>query len=250
MSNTFSYNTEETSTIISQTTTPGDFLLLPPKEAKGKEFEKESRHLINFELHCATLTEYLKAQRIPRGLRVSLRPTIFSEDAEYRKKFEQILNKCSLDLMTLTVDHLQRDIKKTQERIRNIEVQLETANATVEEFNNFKHKIQSNLEQHRRDLENRKRSKFIRDADDYTQGRVYRWQDNYSTTRFRYQSRRSPSEYSNSSTDSEHRGPSTSNFAPFLGQRGGHTGRRKKQDVVDNVGGTDSLRITRSQKKY
>ncbi|CAJ0935589.1 unnamed protein product [Ranitomeya imitator] len=48
----------------------------------------------SLELHYVTLAEYHKVKHIPRGLRGSLRPTLFQDKRDYCLKFEGILNKC------------------------------------------------------------------------------------------------------------------------------------------------------------
>ncbi|CAJ0947639.1 unnamed protein product [Ranitomeya imitator] len=102
-SETFSFNAIESAEILSKVTAPSDFLQIPTKELKNRDLERESRRAVNLELHIITIAEYLRVQRIPRGLRVPLQPTFFREDKDYCTKFEHILNKCSADLMTLRV---------------------------------------------------------------------------------------------------------------------------------------------------
>ncbi|CAJ0931797.1 unnamed protein product [Ranitomeya imitator] len=49
--------------------------------------------------------------------------------------------------------------------------------STAEELDALKIRIKTITDQHRRDTESRKRTKFQRDLDDYENNRVYRWQD-------------------------------------------------------------------------
>ncbi|CAJ0933463.1 unnamed protein product [Ranitomeya imitator] len=146
--------------------------LYPPREIRGRDLERELRSLVNLELHCATLTEYLRVQRIPRGLRVPLRPTLFRDSPEFCVKFEHILNKCSLDLITLTVEHLQRALSNNSEKIKSIEAQLSTT-GTPEELTSLKTEIQDRINRHKRDIETIKRNKFARDAEDYRNNRAH-----------------------------------------------------------------------------
>ncbi|CAJ0927190.1 unnamed protein product [Ranitomeya imitator] len=78
--------------------------------------------------------------------------------------------------MTLTVEHLQRAIASSKDTIKNIETQL-SSSSTAEELEALKIRIKTVTDQHRRDTESRKRTKFQRDSDDYENNRVYRWQD-------------------------------------------------------------------------
>ncbi|XP_073500283.1 uncharacterized protein [Phyllobates terribilis] len=162
---TFSYNADEASNIISQTNLSSEFLRVPPSETRGRDLEKERRHLTNIELHCATLTEYLRVQRIPRGLRA---------------------------------------ITTTKEQIKNIESQL-TTSISPEDLQTLQSKIQTNIDLHKRDTETRKRNKFARDLQDYEQNRVYRWRDNPSTNKYTHRTAKSSTDYTSSGSDMDQR---------------------------------------------
>ncbi|XP_073437750.1 uncharacterized protein [Dendrobates tinctorius] len=242
---TFSYNQEETNAILSKLSFSSDFLKVPPKETRGKDLERELRHQTNLELHCATLSEYLRVQRIPRGLRVPLRPTLFSDSIDFCQKFEQILNKCSFDLMTLTVEHLQTSINKSRDSIKNIESQL-ASSSTSEELTTLKDKLKGIIDQHKRDTEQRKRIKFQRDTEDYNNNRVYHWR--YNTTsrsnssRFEQQSSNDPSTSGSETDRREYRS------SYFLDQR--RRRPRRRGFVAANEGrNLDTNRITRSQSR-
>ncbi|CAJ0937917.1 unnamed protein product [Ranitomeya imitator] len=143
------------------------------------------------------------------------------EDKDYCTKFEHILNKCSADLMTLTLSYLQKNLDTVNAQISAIENQL-TSTMPQEEFQELKTKNHEMLRLHRSELEKKKRSKFLRDTEDYLQNRVYQWRD---VRRF---TRRHSSLSSSGSTDSR---PGTSNpsisHPSFLGNtRGRQKGRR------------------------
>ncbi|XP_069615775.1 uncharacterized protein [Ranitomeya imitator] len=245
---TFSYNAEETSNILARSTFSSDFLKIPPREARGRDLERELRHLTNIELHCATLSEYLRAQRIPRGLRVPLRPTLFRDSPEYCTRYEQILNKCSFDIITLTIEHLQKAISTSSETIKSIEAQL-SSSGTPEELTTLKDQISRNIEKHRRETEDRKRSKFNRDTEDYERQQVYRWQDNYAGRRNpSRQAQRTSLDYSTSGSEQELGTPAT--LPPrFLGQRQRFPRRRPRGAATDIGGDSAQGRITRSQSR-
>ncbi|CAJ0931627.1 unnamed protein product [Ranitomeya imitator] len=153
-----------------------DFLHLPSKDVKSRDWEKERKKLISYDLHCATLGEYHRQARIPRGLRCNLRPTLFSDNEKYCTTFQKILNKCSFDIILLTIEYLQEAIKSTEEKIESIETQL-TATLNSTELSTLKNKIDASLVSYQRSLEERKRTKFQRDTEDYLSNKVYRWED-------------------------------------------------------------------------
>ncbi|XP_077123729.1 uncharacterized protein LOC143781064 [Ranitomeya variabilis] len=242
----FSYNQEETNSILSKSNLSSDFLKVPPRETRGRDLERESRHLINLELHCATLSEYLRVNRIPRGLRVPLRPTLFSDSTAFCSRFEQILNKCSFDLMTLTVEHLQSAITQSSDTIKNIESQL-ASSSTAEELGTLKARVQTVIEQHKRDTENRKRIKFQRDLEDYDNNRVYHWRNNLvpRSDPPRY-NQYSSNEASTSGSDTDRRDNRTNTTRHFLDQRKRYP-RRKGPVGASGGRNPDFYRVTRSQ---
>ncbi|CAJ0947654.1 unnamed protein product [Ranitomeya imitator] len=150
--------------------------------------------------------------------------------------------------MTLTVEHLQKAIASSKDIIKNIETQL-SSSSTVEELEALKTRLKTVTDQHRRDTEYRKRSKFQRDADDYQNNRVYRWQD-----RTTFQSNTTKSDFhssidlSTSGSESDRRNnPSGSNA--FLGQRRRRQPqqRRRGRGGVNEGRDADFYRVTRSQ---
>ncbi|XP_075682937.1 uncharacterized protein LOC142651759 [Rhinoderma darwinii] len=250
MSNlTLSYNQEQMDNILSQVTTSRDFLQTPPTETRSRDLEKTSRRLINQELHSATLAEYIKVQRIPRGLRMPIRPTIFKENPEYCTKFEQILNKCSFDLMVLTVSFLQKNIADLRKEVTAAEQQLRTTLSLID-FTNFDEKLKTNLGIHRSEIENQKRRKFQRDLDDYQNNRVYKWQEGFTSVGMNARGHHWSSESSLSGSGGE-----GSNFyqrgynynSHFLGRRRSRRPRRGRGEEANFVEDVNRTMATRSQ---
>lgn len=92
-----------------------------------KQFEATSRKKIQYQLHSDTLIEYLKAKRIPRGLRLSIRPTFCQNDPNFLIDWERILNKCSLDLITLTIKGIQTELTKLEQSLVTQKNKLESS---------------------------------------------------------------------------------------------------------------------------
>ncbi|XP_073502714.1 uncharacterized protein [Phyllobates terribilis] len=242
-STTFAFNQEEASGILARVTTPGTFLHTPIEEVRTRDLEKELRRYTALDLHSITLAEYHKSQRIPRGLRVNLRPTLFSENSDYCTKFEGILNKCSMDIILLTIDFIQKEITDLQTRIASTEEQL-SHTISAEEFTTLKNKVDKTVSEYRNELQLRKKSKFLRDAEDYLNNQVYRWRFSVQGRNSRpYRRGYNSSPGRNSSTDSE-KGTYTPNY--FLDQRRNRPPRIRRGGGGDRQG--DSTRMTtRSQ---
>ncbi|XP_041424925.1 uncharacterized protein LOC121395440 isoform X3 [Xenopus laevis] len=179
---TYAYSEEEAARIIGLDTGNSGFLSIPGNRNLQRLLDKEKRRLVGLELHSTTLTEYYRVKRIPRGLRVNLRPTIFTDNVDFKQKYEQILNKCSFDILLLNIEFLQREIPAAKQRVTDIERELK-ALTPIEEYKKLLTQIDSNLAEHRRDIEERKRSKFQRDSEDYRAGQVYRWTEGESSPR-------------------------------------------------------------------
>ncbi|CAJ0937077.1 unnamed protein product, partial [Ranitomeya imitator] len=78
--------------------------------------------------------------------------------------------------MTLTLSYLQHNLDTVNSQICAIENQL-TSTMSQEAFQELKVQNQETICTHRLDLEKKKRSKFLRDTEDYLQNRVYQWRE-------------------------------------------------------------------------
>ncbi|XP_077137757.1 uncharacterized protein LOC143803880 [Ranitomeya variabilis] len=236
-SETYVYDDATGSTILSKIKTKADFLHIPNRDIKTRDWEKEKKRLIAYDLHCATLGEYHRQGKIPRGLRCNLRPTLFSDNDQYCTTFQKILNKCSFDIILLTIEFLQEAIKETEDKVATIETQL-TSTLSSSEFNTLKSKVDSILASHQKTLEERKRTKFQRDTEDYLNNKVYRWDE--TTHRRAYPRSRRPPGRSAASGDSSPAGGSspgsgsdvggTTTKVAFLGQGGRLPGGREGKE--------------------
>ncbi|CAJ0965266.1 unnamed protein product, partial [Ranitomeya imitator] len=235
---TLSYNQEESSTITSQVTASGSFLHTPSEELRTREFERDLKRHVSLDLHSITLAEYHKVQRIPRGLRVSLRPTLFHDNTDFCANFEAILNKCSMDLIVLTIDFLQKEITELSTRITTTEQQLSNTLST-EDFKTLKTKLDNTTSELRKNLQIKKRNTFLRNTEDYKNNQAYRWQSTGSF-RIRLFARRTYSPISTSSDSDFGTTRST-----FLEQRQVRPSRGKRGGRGDT--GLDHHKMTRSQ---
>ncbi|OCT74686.1 hypothetical protein XELAEV_18033673mg [Xenopus laevis] len=104
---TFVYSEADITRITGMIKPMDNFLSKPDAVTEFKELEKVKRKCVAFEVHQQTLVEYIKCNRIPRGLRSHLRPTMFARNESFCQKWETILNKCSLDLMVVIVEEIQ-----------------------------------------------------------------------------------------------------------------------------------------------
>ncbi|CAJ0922348.1 unnamed protein product [Ranitomeya imitator] len=105
-----------------------------------------------------------------------------------------------MDLMALTLDHLNKEIKVSQDKVSNVETQLKDS-LSKDEFDTIKNRTKENVDNFKKETEKRKRQKLTRDTQDYLEKRVYKWQ--YSSFRPNYRNYRSTDGSSVSSSDNE-----------------------------------------------
>lgn len=168
---TFSFTQEEDSQIMSQIFGSRNFVIENTPTHNTHAWEKLQKKHTSLELHGLTLAEYHRVQRIPRGLRVRLAPTLFSDNDEYKNTFMQILNKCSFDLMTLTISFIHKELASLAEQLSKVEQELKSS-VTTEEFTKCKDLVEENVAKHHSELKIRKRSKSDRDIEDYERNQV------------------------------------------------------------------------------
>ncbi|OCT64523.1 hypothetical protein XELAEV_18045622mg [Xenopus laevis] len=132
----------------------------------------------SLQLHSDTLIEYLKVKRIPRGLRLGIKPTLCKEDPAYCRNWDKILNKCSLDLMTLTVEGVQSKLSKLRIDISSIKQKLQSSYSDIN-LDELDAKLRDTVDKHRVEILKVKLDKLRRDTIDYQEDRVYNWRRPY-----------------------------------------------------------------------
>lgn len=158
MGGSFSYTDEDITQIYTGTTGSLDFLIESSSPQLTRKLEK-SLQLTSMELHEISLAEYHKSQLIPRGLRVRIVPTLFAQNDDYKRRFTQIINKCSFDLITLMVEFLQMEPLTVSNDIITLEKQLSDLMGH-EEFLKIKITLDNKIKTHRKIIEAHKRAKM------------------------------------------------------------------------------------------
>ncbi|OCT82630.1 hypothetical protein XELAEV_18025159mg [Xenopus laevis] len=174
MHGTFSYSDNDMARISGIFGGSREFLATPSATVCRRKFEALSKKQVELELHGLTLTEYLHVQRIPRGLRVNLQPTLFAQNEEFKQKFAGIINKCSRDLMALNIEFIERELMSVKQEITELQDTISDVMNT-DELSEFRSKMDTLTEKHKCEVITRKKQKFDRDTLDYEKGRVYNW---------------------------------------------------------------------------
>lgn len=155
-------------------------------EALMHELYNLQEREIKQHLHAVTLSDYLRQKIIPRGLRLQKAPALGLDNPEFCKKWCEILNKCSFDLMALIISEISKQVELTRDDFKKAEVKLKEL-ADKKKLS----EIKKDLERHRAkctsEIRSLKKTKFARDTEDYKHNKVYFWRDGkpepQSTTR-------------------------------------------------------------------
>lgn len=196
-------------------------------------------------LHAVTLSDYLRMKKIPRGLRITKKPMYGKDDASFCDRWCEVLNKCSLDLMALTIQETSRQLQTTREEIQSCKQSM-TENITDEERRT---QVLNECENWRQTLEKEikeyKKQKFERDMGDYQRGAVYKWRCpasdqpdmRYKRNREKKTKWRTNFELPTASTSSfEMDSTSTNSETTFLGRGRGGRGTFRKRGRGRNAG--------------
>ncbi|XP_044133353.1 LOW QUALITY PROTEIN: protocadherin gamma-B4-like [Bufo gargarizans] len=148
-----------------------------------------------------------------------------------------------MDIIILSIDFLQRSILESREKISAIETQL-AATIPSQDLTDLKNKTDKVLDEHRKYIEQTKRSKYIRDTEDYQLNRVYRWQWQEPNTYGQY----GYADYASSSSGSEK--PMHRRSQRFFNLRGNRSRRKQRGYAGDDIPtGSETLPMqTRSQR--
>ncbi|KAM4023787.1 uncharacterized protein ACNLHF_024723 [Anomaloglossus baeobatrachus] len=130
-----------------------------------------------------------------------------------------------MDVIILTIEFLQKEISELEPKIKSIEDQFSNTLPSAE-WDRLRQKTRESIDTFQKNLQERKRTKFIRDQEDYLKDRVYRWRSQDTNPPYRPSVHR----FSASSGSDSDSYPTSSNR--FLGarytpgeKRGGARGR-------------------------
>lgn len=183
------------------------------------------------------LSDYWREGRIPRGLRIKKCPSFGTEDIDFRSKWEAILNKCSLDLILLIIEHSKKEKEVVQEKINEIKVQISGMSNDDRKLP-FENKLKQDLEKLTDWVRQQKIKKFKRDENDYKDDTVYKW----TGSNYRDRQRQRSVSFNFTTSDEESTSisnmssPAASTTSDFLDERPKHLKpniKRKKQGEAE-----------------
>lgn len=176
---TFRFSEQDRELILSQIATSD--LKLPlqgtTSTSRYQQLESLKRKELTLTLHASTLAEYVRVKRIPRGLRTHLTPNLLTEDTTFTDRWYGLCNQLSLDLMLLSIKHLQDSIDQCKDEIRTIEQEIRDLDPPSKVESSF-NQIEESMSRLRESIMKVKLSKFARDTQDYANDEVYTWNRN------------------------------------------------------------------------
>lgn len=174
--NTFRFTEQDRALILSQVSTTD--LLEPDTGSTVNDAQSRLESLrkkeLTLQLHANTLAEYIKAQRIPRGLRTNLTPNLLTDDQDFVTEWYGLCNAFSLDLMFLTIKHLHDKITVIQEQINSTERELKDSLPELQ-YTEVTANLTESLQKLKENILKVKKRKFERDNKDYLNNQVYTW---------------------------------------------------------------------------
>ncbi|KAK7912694.1 hypothetical protein WMY93_012905 [Mugilogobius chulae] len=174
--NTLCFTTQEGNEIIVKDSLFGD--KSPDAPAASfviQDYKKLLEKDKKLELHAITLSDYWRERIIPRGLRINKFPSFGKDNAEFRNKWEAILNKCSSDLMLLLIDEIKNERAEIRQSIEEVKQSFTTTLENDDTLATMLTQLQEDIDAFGKTITLQKLDKFKRDRQDYNQGAVYLW---------------------------------------------------------------------------
>ncbi|XP_018109245.1 uncharacterized protein LOC108711745 [Xenopus laevis] len=104
---------EEIQKILFTETYDETFGSLGAKEAYHELLRLKKKE-IELHLHGVSLSDYYRENKVPMGFRINNTPTLGRNNADFCRRWCQVLDRCSLDLMLLVIEEVGRELKEVR----------------------------------------------------------------------------------------------------------------------------------------
>lgn len=188
---TFEYNEEQRTKIICEESLFDQEGFQTIEISDDLHFLTKQR--VKAHLHAITLSDYIRQGIIPKGLRLQKEPMLSKKTEDFCDRWCAILNKCSIDLMTLLVE----EHKKAQDDLdKKIEEHKQMLSETIKNKENLEEILKQTQELQEsltKEIKEEKIKKFNKDKKDSMEGNIYNWRNpkwidrprtRYTRTRF------------------------------------------------------------------
>ena len=161
-------------------------LVLDSAASASKRLEQLLKKETRMNLHGSTLSQYWRNKRIPRGLRINKEPTLGRQNDAFCKKWCEVLNKCSLDLMLLLIEFTNEELLKTRSELTELRNDLKGLLST-QQLKEIEEQCKTMITTYEQELAEIKLNKYRRDTLDYKKDLVYVWLSGTKTPRYSQQ---------------------------------------------------------------
>lgn len=142
-----------------------------------RKFYFACQKILQNKWHAITLSDYIRKEMIPRGLRILKPPSFGKDNPAFTTAWNSVLNKCSYALMAITIRYLNEEESKIQNEILQTEQHLEVLARDNNDVLKQMEEIDLRLTEYENEIKKKplKRTKFLRDERDYRKGFIYPW---------------------------------------------------------------------------
>ncbi|XP_077320812.1 uncharacterized protein LOC143943119 [Lithobates pipiens] len=130
--------------------------------------------------------KYIENQIAPWGLRVQIFPNLNKIDDLIKNKWEENLQNCSLQMMTLLNMQFEHDLTQLDKAIDQWCEDYTTV-TSIPRFKKKEQEIQKHIESYTLDIIRSKENKYLRDCNAYSNGYAYKWPTNERNRNYRNQ---------------------------------------------------------------
>ncbi|XP_056407263.1 uncharacterized protein LOC130298356 [Hyla sarda] len=149
-----------------------------PDQCNIRELKQSLRNLSHRQMKTwwnrASLENYLHKHLIPRGLRVQIFPSFGLDQEVYVKKWEEACNTCSRTLMMIIMEHNTQVLMELGIQIEKTETDI-AAILPNNDYPSFKQDLEESQTIWEKQIKATKSKKFLRDSNDFSNNKVYKW---------------------------------------------------------------------------
>lgn len=129
--------------------------------------------------HIKSFEEYIREDLNPLGLRVQIFPSFENINSTFKTTWESNLKSCSTNKMSLLIDEHQKRLIEIDTNIEKIYSQIKLLQ-THSSFQELNEKLKIHIEIFNKSILSKKENNFLRDKQDFQEGRAYKWQQKTS----------------------------------------------------------------------
>lgn len=165
---------QEASKVFSDSDLEGGPDQAPNLQSTFKDLHNAYRNNIKSWWEVQSLENYIKAEIVPKGLRLRLIPAARSRSATLLLQWEKELTNSSLRLMNILLTEEKNTLEHTSIKLKEL-IELALKFKGDPEFVRRELILQNNIEKYQGSLKDRKHKQYIRDSIEFKEKRAYQF---------------------------------------------------------------------------